>query len=72
MLEDEFMYEVYSNHGTVVFHSEEDAINALWMVGLYHGITIDREKVKRDLNQDRHYDYYPRIKISETSTTGGA
>lgn len=53
------MYEVHSDHGAALFHNEEDAINALWMVGLYHDSTIDPERVKRDLNQDGYYDYFP-------------
>lgn len=59
MYEDDFIYEVHSDHGAAIFHNEEDAINALWMIGLYHDITIDHERIKRALNQDSFYEHFP-------------
>ena len=48
------MYEVHCNYGSSLFRDEEDALNALWMVGLYHGISIDRE-----LEGKSYYENFP-------------
>ncbi|MCB7317552.1 hypothetical protein [Lacrimispora sp. 210928-DFI.3.58] len=53
------MYEVHCNYGSSLFRDEEDALNALWMVGLYHGISIDREQVKRELEGKSYYENFP-------------
>lgn len=43
-------YQVHSNYGAAIFTNEDDAIAALWLLGPYHDIEIDRKTVKRHWN----------------------
>jgi len=53
------MYEVHSNYGCAIFSNENDAINALWLLGAYHNIEIDNEKVKTALSKKSFYEAFP-------------
>ena len=54
-----FTFEVSSNHGSALFKDEDDAMNALWLVGLYQDFDINREVVKRVLDRERYYEKGP-------------
>jgi len=43
------VFEVTSNHGSALFTEEDDAVNALWLIGLYHDFDIDHNIVKQAL-----------------------
>ena len=49
-------YHVESNYGGAIFTNEEDAITALWMLGSYHEIQIDRKTVKKALDYDGYFE----------------
>ncbi len=53
------MFEVNSNHGGALFTNEDDAINALFLVALYHDIEINEEKVRRELDRNFFYEVSP-------------
>ena len=52
-------YEVHSNYGGATFESEDDAITALWLIGAYHEIEIEREIVKKALEKDNYFEAFP-------------
>lgn len=60
-----FAFEVSSNHGSARFKDEDDAVNALWLIGLYHSFDINREVVKRALDKERYYEKGP-VSITKT------
>lgn len=51
-----FSFEVSSNHGSALFKNEDDAVNALWLIGLYHDFDIDHNIVKRALEKEKYYE----------------
>ena len=53
------MFEVSDGRGTAFFETENDAINALWLLGLYHDAKIDRDQVKRYLKKGGYFDLFP-------------
>lgn len=52
-------YEVHSNYGGATFKNEDDAITALWLLGAYHDIEIERERVKKALERDCYFEAFP-------------
>ena len=60
------MFEVNSNHGGALFTNEDDAINALFLVALYHDIEINEEKVRRELDRNFFYEVFP-LSIAKTT-----
>lgn len=53
------MFEVSDGRGTAFFETENDAINALWLLGSCHDMRIDREQVKRYLGKCGYFDLFP-------------
>lgn len=53
------VYEVYGNYGGALFSNQDDAIAALWLLGLYHNIEIDRNRVKRILEKEGYFEEFP-------------
>lgn len=60
------MFEVVSNHGSALFTSENDAINALFLLALYHDIQINEEKVMHELDKNSFFEVFP-LSISKVS-----
>lgn len=59
-IQEEIMgYEVHSNYGGATFKNEDDAITALWLLGAYHEIEIERETVKNALERDCYFEAFP-------------
>ena len=54
-------YQVHSNYAAAIFTNEDDAIAALWLLGPYHDIEIDRKTVKKALE---HTGYYEALSLS--------
>lgn len=54
-----WIYEVHSNYGGAIFKNEDDAISALFLLGMYHDITIDKSKVKKELDKESYYEAFP-------------
>lgn len=52
-------YEVHSNFGSALFESENDAISALWLLGSYHDIEINRDNIKRALEKEGYFEAFP-------------
>lgn len=52
-------YEVTSNYGTSVMVTEQDAINAMWLLGTYHDIKISPEAVRAGLRKNGFYEIFP-------------
>lgn len=52
------MYQVHSDYGCALFVDENDAINALWLLGAYHNIEIDTKAVKKDLDRNSFYETF--------------
>ena len=52
-------YEVHSNYGGATFKNEDDAITALWLLGAYHDVVIEREEVKKALEMDCYFEAFP-------------
>ncbi|MCI9595622.1 MAG: hypothetical protein HFG51_16250 [Lachnospiraceae bacterium] len=50
------MFEVNSIHGGALFTNENDAINALFLLSLYHDIELNEEKVRRELDRNFFYE----------------
>lgn len=50
------MFEVNSIHGGALFSNENDAINALFLLSLYHDIELNEEKVRRELDRNFFYE----------------
>ena len=44
-------YEVTSNYGTSIMETEQDAINAMWLLGTYHDIKISPEAIREGLRK---------------------
>lgn len=53
------MYEVHGNYGGASFKDEDDAINALWLLGAYHNVEINIKEVKQVLNEESYYESFP-------------
>lgn len=53
------MFEVSDGRATAFFETQNDAINALWLLALYHDVTIDRDQVNRILNKGGYFDLFP-------------
>lgn len=53
------MYEIHSDYGCSVLETEQDAVNALWLLGSYHGLTIEPEQVRKGLETDGYYECFP-------------
>lgn len=53
------MFEVSDGRASAFFETENDAINALWMLGFYHEAKIDREQVERYLRKGGYFDLFP-------------
>lgn len=62
-----FAFEISSNHGSALFKDEDDAMNALWLVGLYHDFDINRDVVKKALDKEMYYEKGP-ISIVKTKS----
>lgn len=60
------MFEVNSNYGSALFTNEGDAINALFLLALYHDIQINEERVRYELNKNFFYEVFP-LSISKVS-----
>lgn len=52
-------YEVTSDYGCATFRDEQDAINALFLIGAYHNIKIDNESIKKALDKKGSYECFP-------------
>ena len=50
------VFEVTSNHGSALFTEEDDAVNALWLIGLYHDFDMDHNIVKQALEKEKYYE----------------
>ena len=55
------VHEVTNNYGSGVFSSEDDAIMALYMLGMYHKMKIQPSEVKKQLKEQGCYKKYPLI-----------
>lgn len=53
------MYEVTGNYGTALFETMTDAINAMFLLGGYHDVDIDVDKVKHELRKYGFYEHFP-------------
>ncbi len=53
------MYEVIGNYGAATFETQDDAINALFLLGGYHDVGIDAEKIKSELRKYGFYEHFP-------------
>lgn len=53
------MYELHCNYGFAIFESEKDTISAVQLIGLYHEIHINREEVKRSLEEKSYFEAFP-------------
>lgn len=53
------VFEVTSSHAHAVFKDENDAINALWLIGFYHDFNIDYKAVKQALDDKNYYEKFP-------------
>lgn len=53
------MYEVHSDYGCALFTTEQDAINALYLLAAYHDIKIEKNDVKKRLEKDSYFDVFP-------------
>lgn len=60
------MFEINSNHGSALFINEDDAINALFLLALYHDIQINEERVRRELDRNFFYEVFP-LSITKTA-----
>lgn len=58
------MYELHSNYGSALFETENDALNALFLLAQYHHIKIDEKKVRSDLKENAYYECFPLSLIS--------
>lgn len=56
--EESYVYQVHSNYGSCIFDSEKDGINALWLVALYHDITIDKIVAQEALKKQGFCEQY--------------
>lgn len=52
-------YEVHSNYGGAPFKNVDDAINALWLLGAYHNIEIERDTVEKALEDNGFFESFP-------------
>lgn len=59
------MFEVNSIHGGALFTNKNDAINALFLLSLYHDIELNEEKVRRELDRNFFYEVSP-LSITRT------
>lgn len=59
ILRSKMKYEVNSNYGGALFSNEDDAITALWLLGAYHNVKVEREIVKRALEKDCSFEIFP-------------
>lgn len=55
------VHEVTNNYGSGVFSTEDDAIMALQMLGMYHKMKIQPSEVKEQLKKQGCYEKYPLI-----------
>lgn len=55
------VHEVTNNYGSGVFNTEDDAIMALQMLGMYHKMNIQPSEVKEQLNKNGSYEKYPLV-----------
>ena len=55
------MYEVYSNYGSALFETENDAINALFLLGHYHEIDINHDEAKTVLEKSGRFEVFPLV-----------
>lgn len=62
-----YAFEVTSNHGTALLKNEDDAIHALWLIGLYHDFDINHDVVKKALDGKGYYEKFP-ISIVKTES----
>ena len=53
------MYEVYSDHGSALFETENDVVNVLFLLGNYHDMDIDPEEVRKVLRKYGRFNSYP-------------
>lgn len=60
-------YEVHSNCTAAVFTNEDDAINALWLLGFYHGFEVNKSRVKNALDKHCLYEEFPLSVIKSVS-----
>lgn len=52
-------YEVHSDYAAAQFKNEDDAVNALWMLGFYHGFELDKDMVRKKLDKECFYECFP-------------
>lgn len=50
------MFEIHTNYGSIAIKNENDAINALWMFGLYEQLEIKDTDVKNALDKKGYYE----------------
>lgn len=55
----QIIYELHVNKTDMPFVNEADAINALVLLGSYHDLDIDKEAVKKSLDEHDLYVAYP-------------
>lgn len=44
-------YELYTDYGVSVFYDSRDVLSALFLLGSYHGVEIERGMVERSLEK---------------------
>lgn len=49
-------FEVNSNYGGAPFETQKDAINALFLLSHYHNVDINREEIKKALEEKGFYE----------------
>lgn len=59
MGERRYVYHVTGDHGSYVFYSQQDAIQAINMLAPYHDLILDEEMIKRQLEKIGYYEKWP-------------
>lgn len=57
------IYTVLSKYDSADFINEDDAINALWLLGAYHDIEVDKAMVKEMLDKNDYCNIFPPLFI---------
>ncbi|MDE6661987.1 MAG: hypothetical protein K2K46_01465 [Lachnospiraceae bacterium] len=52
-------YEVHSNGAAANFKDPDDAVNAIWLLGFYHGFEVNKTKAKSALDKHGFYEEFP-------------
>ena len=52
-------YKVHSSCSVAVFKNPDDAVNAIWLLGFYHGFEVNKTKAKSALDKHGFYEEFP-------------